>query len=106
MAEKAIFALLAVAIVVVYMVLHQTLMEPDFMKPPDGARILAVIQQEGHTCDRVDSYRLLDARNGWGLYYAHCQDGQRYVYAQNSKEKKAVATTCDEEQAKGYMCPK
>jgi hypothetical protein len=106
MAEKAIFGLVALALVVVYMAMHKSLTGPDLRKPPDGARILSVIQEEGHTCDIVDSYRLVDAQNGWALYYAHCHDGQRYVYAQSAIEGKYIAYTCDEEQAKGYMCPK
>ena len=105
MAEKVIFALGLVTLVVLYMGMHASLVAPDPSKPPTFNSIHAVIEQTGQRCDNVDSFRSLASRDGWNYYLARCHDGGRYVFFQSPSEKKFGAMSCAEEQAKGYICP-
>lgn len=105
MAEKVIFALAIVAVVILYMGMHRALEAPDFTRPPTVNAIHAVIEQRGLKCDNVGSFRQLGLQDGWMFYLARCHDGGRYVYWQNFKEAKAGAMSCAAEQARGYICP-
>ena len=106
MAQKVIFALTLVALVVLYMAMRSSLNAPDPTRMPSVASIHAVIEQTGQRCDSVDSFRRLESDNdGWNYYLARCHDGGRYVYFQNPGQRKLGAMSCNAEQAKGYSCP-
>jgi hypothetical protein len=104
-AEKVIIALTVMAVVVLYMGMHASLVAPDPSQPPTINSIHAVIEKSGHKCDAVDSFRRLGSKEGWNYFLARCHDGGRYVFFQNPTQKQFGATSCTEEQAQGYRCP-
>jgi len=99
------FAMIILAMVVLYLAMRGALVAPDPMRPPTVTSIHAVIEESGLVCDNVDSFRTLDTNNGWNYYLARCHDGGRYVFFQNFKEGKFGALSCAEEKARGYTCP-
>jgi len=104
-AEKVIFALIIVALVVLYLTMRGSLEAPDPKRLPTETSIHAVIEGSGRKCDNVDSFRRLATENDWVYYLARCHDGGRYVYSQNSNEGKFDVMSCAEEEARGYTCP-
>ena len=106
MAQRMIFALTLVVVVVLYMGMRSSLEAPDPTRIPSIPSIHAAIEQSGQKCDSVDSFRSLGAdKDGWNYYLARCHDGGRYVYYQNPVKKKLGAMTCAAAQAQGYFCP-
>lgn len=105
MAEKAIIALTAVVLVVLYLGMRSSLLAPDPTRPPDAPEILGVIRNAGETCDNVYHFKLLGTWDAWTYYLARCQDGGRFVYMQSLTLKKVAAISCDQALKRGYTCP-
>jgi hypothetical protein len=105
MAEKVIFVLAAITVVVLFLGMRSFLTAPDPTRLPTSTSIQAIITRSGARCDNVDSTQQLGSEDGWSYYLARCHDGGRYVYFQNPVQKQMGAMTCNEEQARGYFCP-
>lgn len=108
MAEKVIFALVLVALIILYVALRKDLQAVDPHKPPTGESIQTVITTNfGRTCDNVDAFRKLGSNDsGWIFYLVRCHDGGRYVYSWQPNEGQLDVLSCTEAKAKGYTCPK
>jgi len=104
-AEKLIFALAAVAVVVLFIGMKHELAAPDPTRPPTFNTILTTIHARNLTCDNIDGFRFLDSNKGWDFYMAHCRDGGRFIYMQSAIERKVFVRSCTEEAQLGYYCP-
>ena len=105
MTQKLIFVLAIAVVGFLYVAMKHALDEPDAKGPPTYHRIETVIHQRGLTCDAVDNFHFLDRNKGWEYYLAHCRDGGRFIYQQNSGENQVYARSCTEYAQKGVYCP-